>query len=106
MNSDGSQDRVVDRPSTFSAATYGARSAPGASSVIRRRLPAPSSTTRSNIGALTTRSAVPGIAGYSPMFAHTYQLLSEPRSSLPGRLEGVVSYISALRMTVVFPALC
>ena len=45
-------------------------------------------TTRSNSGAFTVRIGVPGMLGYRPRAAHTYQLDIAPRSSLPGSPSG------------------
>src|SRR5246127_3513033 len=62
--------------------------APGAE--ILMDLPAGSAiSARSNSGVLTVRSAVPGVIGYRPRAAQTYQLDSAPRSSLPGSPPGV-----------------
>ncbi|SCF61037.1 hypothetical protein GA0115255_100142 [Streptomyces sp. Ncost-T6T-2b] len=92
-----SQDLVVGFPLTFRPVTYGlSAAAPAALIVIRRSLSALSIVTLSNIGELSTRFAVPYTVGFIPRFAHTYQELSEPRSSLPGRPDGVVSYISSV----------
>ncbi|CPU65872.1 Uncharacterised protein [Mycobacteroides abscessus] len=43
-----------------------------------------STTTRSKRGALSASTSVPGVVGYRPMAAHTYQPAWAPRSSLPG----------------------
>src|SRR5271166_1999156 len=62
--------------------------APGAE--ILMDLPAGSAiSARSNSGVLTVRSGVPGVIGYRPRAAQTYQLDSAPRSSLPGSPPGV-----------------
>ena len=44
---------------------------------------------RSKSGVFTVRIGVPGVLGYSPRAAQTYQLDSAPRSSLPGSPPGV-----------------
>ena len=62
--------------------------APGAD--ISMNLPAGSAmSTRSKSGVFTVRIDVPGVLGYRPSAAHTYQLDIAPRSSLPGSPSGV-----------------
>jgi hypothetical protein len=45
--------------------------------------------TWSNSGVFTVRIDLPGVLGYRPSAAHTYQLDIAPRSSLPGSPSGV-----------------
>ena len=73
--------------------------APGAE--IRMDLPPGSAiTARSNSGVLTVRIGVPGVLGYRPRAAQTYQLDSAPRSSLPGSPSGVGPNSPRTRSTV------
>ena len=45
--------------------------------------------TLSNNGVFTVNTDVPGMLGYKPIAAHTYQADIAPRSSLPGSPSGV-----------------
>ena len=57
-------------------------------------------TARSNSGVLTLSVVVPGVLGYRPRAAHTYQLAIAPRSSFPGSPSGVGPYSPRTRSTV------
>ncbi len=98
----GSDVCSVGRPSTFRPLMYlrwCGPDAPGAE--IRRNLPAGSAISiRSNSGAPTVRIGVPGVAGYTPSAAHTYQAASAPRSSLPGSPSAVGANSPRTRSTV------
>src|SRR6185437_526566 len=102
MSDSGSDVRSVAWPSTFRPLMYvrwWGPDAPGAA--IRMDLPAGSAiSARSKSGAPTVRIGVPGVAGYRPRAAHTYQAASAPRSSLPGSPSAVGAKSPRTRSTV------
>ena len=99
----GSQLCPVGRPLIRNACTYGrSAAAPGASMTMRRPEPA-SISACGNSGEPRTSSGTPGVCGYSPSAAHTYQELIAPTSSLPGSPPGVAWYSCVMmRRTVAW----
>jgi hypothetical protein len=79
----------VGRPSAVRPVTYGL---PAPLASIVRSPSAPWMTARGNCGAPSTTMGTPGVCGYTPSAAHTYQELIAPRSSLPGSPPGAVEY--------------
>src|SRR6185437_16445906 len=78
-------------PSTRRAWMYGAAS-PAFGALIVSVLAPAWTTAEVNNGALSASIGTPGVCGYRPSVAQTYQELMAPRSSLPGSPPGVGEY--------------